>query len=141
MAIRIKQYCWICDREIGDVDKHIGKYHKYIKDEKHNDGNNLCQLCDVMVANLYRHYFSDLHRYNVKIDAVYIKPDLDGFIRHMERYNTKQTVSAIRTKDGEETHPFWITAKKELSEEDYTKLKEYINGSKAETDTAGIINL
>jgi len=53
---------------------------------------------------------------------------LEEYKIHFDKYNTEDIRNALEINDGDEENPFWIAAKNELNEDDYIKLKKYVNG-------------
>lgn len=130
-------YCLICDEDFTDIDKHIDKKHTPIKIDRGNDGDKLCPLCNVRVANMQRHYCSQQHRANVPRDAVKIEYGSEDYKIHFDKYCDEKTVNALKKEETENDDPFWTAAKSDLSENDYKKLKEYADGRKGELATNG----
>jgi len=128
-------FCTYCNKEFISLNKHLDlKEHKRnvykenakrIPKEKGNKGNTLWPLCNVRVKDLYRHYFSALHRYNVRKDAIpFRKYSIEEFKTHFETCPDVRQIAII--KDKKEDDPFWITAKEQLSISDYNKLRRSI---------------
>lgn len=114
-------FCTICNSKFTDIEKHLKENHKYIPEEKENKGNNECPLCNVRVANLWQHYFSDLHRYNNQKRATPFRNySLNEYQNHYDKFAVDKEI-------------FLGTAKEELTDENYKKLEEYIekNGRKS----------
>jgi len=118
------RYCLICNGEFTNLDKHLEKYHKLTPREENNKGNKLCPLCKVIVGNLWKHYFSELHRCNVLKNSVELEYTAEGYIKHYDNIlkTTKEQV------ENDEEHPFWQSAKEELDYINYNRLREYIYG-------------
>jgi len=114
-------YCTICDTEFISIWKHLDAYH--LGGEKNNKGNTLCPLCNIRVDNLYRHYFSDLHRHNVLKDSYYHQSTVESLLRHYETLKNEDTIKSIQT---DTEHPFWITAREQLNDKDYQTLRGHI---------------
>ena len=74
-------------------------------------------------VNWLIHYFSKLHRLNVRKNAVQLpKPNLEDFKRHFEVMSEFTQKEIIKNKD----NVYWQTAKEELDENDYKKLERSI---------------
>ncbi len=124
-------YCTICDKNFSDIDLHIDTYHSSKPEEagsnKEGVGDFTCPLCNVRVKNRMRHYSGALHRFNVLKNAVYIKSTLEDYKAHHDAHSEEKVFKVMNTV-AEEGHFFWMSAKQELSQEDYEQLKEYVNG-------------
>jgi len=116
--------CIICDKEIIDEEKHLHEVHLKLPVSKNNKGNIECPLCKVRVGNLWRHYFSELHRHNVLENSVEFEYTAEDFIKYYDNVLrlTKEHV------ENDEEHPFWVTAKEELDDKNFKKVREYIYG-------------
>ena len=91
--------------------------------KKITKGGVKCPLCNISVGNLYRHYFSKLHRLNGSRNAVQFRnTTLEDFKTHFEVIHEKRQKEIMTNKDD----VYWQKAKKELSEEDYKKLERSI---------------
>lgn len=117
-------YCLHCDKKIKDEEKHIYEIHLKLPEFKNNKGNVKCRLCKIKVGNYWRHLFSKLHRHNILKKSIEFVCTTEDFISHYDKIlnKTKDQVD----KDLE--HPFWQTAKEELNNENYKRLREYIYG-------------
>ena len=79
-----------------------------------------CTICDMNFSDEYLH-IDTYHKLNITYD-------LTEYKIHFDKYCSDQTIAALRSKKLEIEDPFWSAAKKDLSNEDYIKLKEYANG-------------
>jgi hypothetical protein len=116
----MKKYCLICEKEFSNILDHIEKHHKP-EPEKNNKGNFYCPLCKVKVGSRQKHYCSKLHRWNVENNAIEPQYSVDDYIVHYEKY-------LVDIIENDKEHPFWITIKEDLNENDYKLVKEYVNG-------------
>jgi hypothetical protein len=99
---------------------HIEEHHKP-SPTSNNKGEFYCSLCNVRVKSKQQHYCSKLHRWNIENNSVDPQYYADDYITHYEKY-------LVDVIENDEDHPFWKTAKEQLSKDDYKKIKEYING-------------
>ena len=89
-----------------------------------------CVYCDRNFIDLNRHIDNNIHIKAVKDDS----PKINRLDKYKKHYNATKNLSLIEevlnfTKL-EKEHPYWGCAKKELNEDDYKKLKEYVSGRK-----------
>jgi hypothetical protein len=114
--------CLICNIEFNKILDHIENHHKP-EPEKNNKGDFYCPLCKVKVGSRQKHYCSKLHRWNVENNAIEPQYSVDDYIVHYEKY-------LVDVIENNKDHPFWVTIKEDLSENDYKLVKEYINGKR-----------
>lgn len=118
--------CTFCGVEFNNLDRYLLSYEIHLKlpESKNNKGNIECPLCKVKVGNLWRHRFSKLHRHNILKNSIEFESTAEDFIRYYDKIlrNTKDEV------DNDREHPFWVTAKEELDDKNYKRVREYIYG-------------
>jgi hypothetical protein len=119
------RYCSECKIEFNDPRNHIIEFHKPLP-EPNNKGNIFCELCNTRVKNIYKHKFSTLHRYNQGLSNIIFFSSAEDFYKHFNQIKNEKEINDILNLN--EENPFWITAKEELDEEEYKKLKEEIIG-------------
>jgi len=88
--------------------------------------NNYCTICDEYFTNIDSH-IKDKHITRIKKNNISNENMLEDYKTHFDKFNTEDITKALEKKDDEAESPFWTAAKIELNEEDYEKLKEYVN--------------
>ena len=117
--------CIYCNQEFIYLKKHILENHKPLPDPN-NIGNVLCELCNIRVRDFFKHKFSAIHRNNKDLNSVIFFYSVEDFYKHFNQIKNEKEINDILNLN--EENPFWITAKEELDEEEYKKLKEEIIG-------------
>ena len=120
-------FCFYCDKNFTNLKRHIIDSHKPLSDIK-NKGNIFCKICNVKVNNYYKHTFSKLHRFNQDLNSIIFFYNADDFLKHFNQIKNEKEIEDIIKLNKENI--FWTTAKEELSEEDYKKLKESTSGGR-----------
>lgn len=89
--------------------------------------NNYCTICNEYFTDIDKHIKEKHNRHNVSKNAVVTKSRLEEYKIHYDKYNTEDIYKELDKKADEEASPFWTSAKSKLNEDDYRKLKEYVN--------------
>lgn len=118
-------FCANCNNEFQSLREHIIKFHKPLADPN-NKGNILCELCNIRVKNLYKHRFSVLHRFNQDLNSLIFFHSPEEFLDHFNQLKDEKEIDEILNFN--EENQFWITARKELDEEQYKQLKGELIG-------------